>query len=111
MMATSLSPEEVLILSDFDDDAYGLWEEAGRRHDLLELLVHAVERGHMAVFSGPFGEPGEALPVDAAVETIRDPRSWKFNDPPERVFTVMTTDAGQRALREWVDENGFPCRS
>lgn len=107
----SLSPEEILMLSDFDDDAYGLWEEAGRRDELIELLINAVERRHVAVFSGPFGERGKVLPVDAAVEAIRAVDSWRFKEPPQPVVTVMTTDEGQIALKDWVDENGFPCRS
>jgi hypothetical protein len=65
----------------------------------------------MAVFSGPFGEPGEVLPVDAALEAVRRADSWKFKEAPERVVTIMTTDEGRSALKQWVDENGFPSRS
>jgi hypothetical protein len=111
MKSPSLSPEEILVLSDFDDDAYGLWEEVGRRDELIEVLINAAERRHIAVFSGPFGERGEMLPADAAVEAIRASDSWTFKEPPQRVVTIMSTDEGRIALKEWVDENGFPCRS
>jgi len=111
MSSTSLSREEVLLLSDFDDDAYGLWEVAGSRQELVEHLVRAVQRGHLAVFSGAFGDPGEVLAIDAAVDAIRDPASWEFNEASQHLVSVMTTDSGYGALKQWVSENGFPSRS
>ena len=119
--APLLRHEEALLLSEVDDDSYGLWEIIGmsgaettgelKQEELIELVLGAIENGNIEVFAGPFGGNEEALSRDAALETVRDWNNWRHREPPEPVFRIMTTKQGDEAFRRWVDQYGLPHRS
>ena len=106
MNAAQLTEDEAALLNDVSDDDYGLWELNSSMVLSMPLLVDAISRGHIRVFAGEFGGEMQELPPEAATRCIEDQASWQYREPPEKVFTVMTSTQGMEALRHWWDQRG-----
>jgi hypothetical protein len=118
MSIDPLLPNEAALLEEVNDEAYGFWEVICwfkgdtypelSQDQLMELVAAVVERGYLTIFAGPFGGEMEALPRDAALASVRQWKNWQHREPPEPVFSMMTTEDGFRAVALWVHENGLP---
>lgn len=97
------SDEARLVISNCDDDAYGLWEmdwafntydPLRTRVDRIGLLKGLVERGLVEVYFGPRGAKLEPLSTDSASIAVSDWDNWT---PPTNtqveVYQVMATNA------------------
>ncbi len=103
MTAAPLTDEEAALLNDVGDDDYGLWELNGSISALVPLLTDAIERGHIHVYVGEFGGEMQELPRQAAITCIGNQANWRHREPPENVFSVMTSARGIEALRQWYE--------
>lgn len=104
-----LSADERLLLSDHDDDLYGLWEVDwhfnGRRpewpfEERAAVVSAMVKRGLFDVFFGPLQTKRPPLELGAALKALADPTSWAPPLDGQKVgFYVATSPAGIAAQR------------
>jgi len=107
--AETLSADERSLLSDHDDDFYGLWEVDwhfnGRRpewsHEQRATFVSdLVQRGLFDVFFGPLQTKRLPLTRDAALKALADPTSWEPPSDGQKVcYYATTSSAGVTAQR------------
>ena len=114
MNSPVLTADELSLLDDVSDDAYGLWEvdwffngkcsqlDAGHR---IEFLAALVEQGFIDVFFGRMGQIIAPLPSTDALVAVGHWDNWR---PPETidapVYQVMTGEVGIAALRSHTSD-------
>lgn len=105
----TLSAAERSLLSDHDDDFYGLWEVDWHfnghqpewpQEDRAALVSTMVKRGLFDVFFGPLQTKRAPLALNAALKALADPTSWAPPLDGQKVgFYVATSSSGIVALR------------
>ena len=104
----TLSHDEIALLSDTDDDWYGLWEvdwHFNDAHPEWSLSLRAaffstlVRRSLVDVFFGRLMTKRPPLTPDAALQALADPASWMPpTDGQENGYYVTTSSIGMKAL-------------
>ena len=105
----SLNDDEAALLSDHDDDFYGLWEVDwhfnGTHPDWpwqkrKEILSGVVRQGLMSIFFGPLMTEREPLAPAEALQALANPISWaEPSEGQKSGYYVATSAQGLSAIQ------------